>query len=345
MRPVAIVQDKDRKIHSTNWSIKWIEICKENGIPYEVVDGYEPSLVLSCEKYSAVLWHFGNYSPRDMMEARNILYAISRKGVPTFPDYNTAYHFDDKIAEMYLLQAVGASIPDSVAFFNKDDCIEYLKSAEYPIIAKLKAGSGANNVKKLDSYHEAVRYANRMFGKGYNPAPSLVYKSFSKIQSTHDWKTFVSRFKRIPEFLRTRRGGKLLPRERGYCYFQQFIPNDGFDIKVVICNEKLSFICRNVRQHDFRASGGGTLYYDRSVITKDLIDIAFQASDAIGCQCMGYDFVIDSRIGKPMIIEMSYGFDSDAVKDAGCYWTRDGVYHNGSLDVPADILEEVLAQE
>ena len=342
MKPIAIIQNKKIFDHSTNWAYKWIEICDREGIPYEVVDGFNPEFINRCTMYSCVLWHFGNYVPVEMMETRNILYAVRKKGVPVFPDFNTAYHFDDKIAEMYILQAVGASIPLSKAFFVKEDCLNFLANANYPLIAKLKSGSGASNVKKLDSFSAARRYAKRMFGKGYNPAPSLVYKSFSKIQSTHDWKTFVSRFKRIPEFLRTRRNGKHLPVERGYCYFQEFIPNNSYDIKVVVVNNKLSYFCRKTRKGDFRASGGGDFYFDRSLVTQAVIDVAFQAYDAIGLQCVGFDFVVDSRNGKPVIIEMSYGFDCDAVKDAGCFWTRTGECVEEILDVPREILRVLL---
>ena len=86
MKPIAIIQNKKIFDHSTNWAYKWIEICDREGIPYEVVDGFNPEFINRCTMYSCVLWHFGNYVPVEMMETRNILYAVRKKGVPVFPD-------------------------------------------------------------------------------------------------------------------------------------------------------------------------------------------------------------------------------------------------------------------
>src|SRR5690606_13789461 len=97
-----------------------------------------------------------------------------------------------------------------------------------------------------------------------------------------------------PEFLRNYKKSKLFPNEKNYAYFQEFVPNDGFDLKVVVIGDKLSYIARNVRKGDFRASGGGSLYYDKTLITQNLIDSAFGVSDKLGFKCMGYDYVIDN---------------------------------------------------
>ena len=35
--------------------------------------------------------------------------------------------------------------------------------------------------------------------------------------------------------------GKRLPREKDYCSFQEFIPNNGFDLKVYVIGDKISF--------------------------------------------------------------------------------------------------------
>ena len=97
---------------------------------------------------------------------------------------------------------------------------------------------------------------NGCLGKGYDPAPSLLYKTTSNVRSSHDWKTFKAKAKRIPEFLRVLSSAKKFPNERGYVYLQEFVPNDGYDMKVVVVGDKLSGFYRPVRTHDFRASGG-----------------------------------------------------------------------------------------
>src|SRR5690606_23568177 len=128
------------------------------------------------------------------------------------------------------------------------------------------------------------------------------------LKSSKSLKTFVNRAKRMPEFLNSLANAKKFNVERGYVYLQEFIPNEGYDLKIVVVGDKLSFIGRNIREGEFRASGGGDIFYDKSKVTKNVIDSAFKTSDDLGFQCMGYDYVVDKSSGKGIIIEISYGF-------------------------------------
>lgn len=343
MGPIAICKNDNIFKHSTSWKPEWVAYCEEHQISYEFFNPYHYDAVEQMGRYSAVLWAYSNYAIADLMEARNLLEVAERKGIPVFPDRHTGWHFDDKIAETYALQGVGASMPQNWVFYELDVCLQWLKDkAQYPIIGKLRCGSGASNVKKLNNFKSAKKYAKRMFAKGFDPSPSLLYKSYSKIQSTKNWKTFVSRFKRIPEFLATRRSAKKMPVEKGYCYFQEMIPNDGFDIKVVVVGDKLSFLNRSVRKGDFRASGGGSIAHDKALVTQQIIDSAFHAADKLELQCVGFDYVVDNHTGEGKIIEMCYGFDHQAIMEANGYFDRAGTWHEEALNVPVEVLCALL---
>jgi hypothetical protein len=194
----------------------------------------------------------------------------------------------------------------------------------------------------LKNAEEAKSYARRMCGKGDSPAQSLVYKTYSKVQSTHDWKTFKHRVKQIPNFLKARRFGKGMPVERGYCYFQKFIENAGYDLKVAVVGDKCSFLNRSVRAHDFRASGGGTIKYDKSCINEAIVRSAFKTAKALQMQCVGFDYVVDRNGGEGKIIEMCHGFDSDAIYGCGGYWDQDLVWHDDPLNAQTEILQTLF---
>jgi hypothetical protein len=221
MKPAAIcINLLDRKRTDFDQFPGYEQWLTEHRIPWEYIDCYRYDIVQQLPNYSALLWHYGNYVNADLMEAQHIIDIGQKMGLKVFPDHNTAWHFDDKIAEMYALQSIGAPIPESYVFYELDKCLQWLdKKAEFPIVAKLRRGSGSNNVKMLHSKDQAKRYSKKMFSSGYSPAQNLVYKSFSKIQSTHDWATFIRRFKQIPNFLIARRYGQGMPVEKGYCYF------------------------------------------------------------------------------------------------------------------------------
>lgn len=344
---VAIFKGSKAILHSTSWVFPWEEWCKDNNIDYELIDLFSVDAIKTLKDYDVLLWHFGQYSWLDMLEARSILYSAKMMGLKVFPDFNDAWHFDDKVAEMYALQAVGAPIPESQVYYR----MSVLKNAvetgtiSFPIVAKLRTGSGSHNVKLIKSKSQLFGYAKRMFGRGYKPAPSLIYKTTSNIRSSHNKATFLAKLKRAPEFLRTRRSAKKFPKENGYVYLQEFIPSDGFDMKVVVVGDKLSGLYRPIRSHDFRASGGGEVLYNKELFTENIIHSAFAIADALGLKCVGFDYVVDNRTGEGKIVEMSYGFSHTAVMGMNGWFGRDCQWHDEPLNAPKELLNNLIKND
>jgi len=330
--------------HSSAWNIPWENYLKKNGIEYDKINLFAVDAIKTLRQYDILLWHFGQYRYQAMLEARSILYSAKSMGLKVFPDFNDAWHFDDKVAEMYALQAVGAPIPQSFVFYDMDTLKIELEAGKlgFPIVAKLRTGSGSHNVKMIKNKAQLLNYARRMFGKGYNPAPSLLYKTSSNIRSSHDKATFISKLKRAPEFLRTLKDARQFPNEKGYVYLQEFIPNDGYDMKIVVVGDKLSGLYRPIRSHDFRASGGGEVFYDKSLFKENIIKSAFAVANAIGFQCVGFDYVIDKRTGEGVIVEMSYGFSHTAVMGMGGWFDRNCQWHEGALNAPEELLNNLI---
>lgn len=340
---IAILYDKSEKLHTTNWSLAWQEYCEENNISYKVVNPYKIGVINQLMDFDIILWHYSNYSFKDMLMAKNILNTLEGQGKNVFPSFNDAWHFDDKLAETYLLESIKAPIPKSFYFYNLNDLKQAIDNKEisFPIIAKLRNGSGSHNVKKLDTIEDLTNYGKKMFTSGLSSAPSLLYKASSNIQSSKSLKTFINRAKRIPEFLRSLSNAKKFNIERGYVYLQEFIPNDGYDLKIVVIGDKLSFIGRNIREGEFRASGGGDIFYEKEKVTKNVINSAFKTSDKLGFLCMGYDYVVNNKTGEGKIIEISYGFSHHALLEAGGYFDRKGEWHTEPLNVPVEILKNL----
>lgn len=342
---IAILYDKQEKLHTTNWSLAWQEYCETNNIFYKVVNPYKIGVINQLMDFDIILWHYSNYSFKDMLMAKNILFTLENQGKKVFPSSKDAWHFDDKLAETYLLESINAPIPKSFYYYSLDDLKQAINNKEisFPIIAKLRNGSGSHNVKKIDTEEELVSYGKTMFTSGISSAPSLMYKASSNIKSSKNLKTFINRAKRIPEFLKSLSNAKKFNIERGYVYLQEFIPNDGYDLKVVVVGDKLSFIGRNIREGEYRASGGGSLFYEREKVTKEVIDSAFKTSDELGFKCMGYDYVVNSKTGKGIIIEISYGFSHQALLDANGYFDREAKWHEEPLNVPYEIIRNLKA--
>ncbi|MFJ1261391.1 RimK family alpha-L-glutamate ligase [Capnocytophaga canis] len=343
---IAILYDKNEKQHTTSWSVIWKAYCDQNGLQYTIINPYKNGVIEELLDYDIILWHYSNYIHKDLLMAKNILNTLEFHGKKVFPSFNDAWHFDDKLAETYLLESINAPMPKSFYYYEMKSLEEDLKACKlaFPIIAKLRNGSGSHNVKKIDNAEELRQYAKTMFSKGLSAAPSLLFKASSNIKSSKNIKTFINRAKRIPEFLKSLSNAKKFNREVGYVYLQEFIPNDGFDIKITVVGDKLSYFVRNIREDDFRASGGGDFYYDREKITKNIIDSAFETSHKLGFQCMGYDYVVDRRTGEGKIVEISYGFSHLAVLEAKGYFDKQGIWHDESMNVPFEIIKNLIAK-
>lgn len=343
---IAILFDEHQKQHSSNWNYTWVDYCEKNNIAYEIINPYKINVIQKLLDFDIVLWHFSNYLFTDMLMARNILNTLESRGKIVFPGFKDAWHFDDKLAETYLLESVNAPIPESFYYYDLPtlkDAIDN-KSLSFPIIAKLRNGSGSHNVRMIHTPQELTAYGEKMFRQGMSSAPSLRYKATSNIKSSKNIKTFINRAKRIPEFLKSLSNAKKFNIERGYVYLQEFIPNEGYDLKIAVVGDKLSFIGRSIRKGEFRASGGGELFYDKSKVTMDVINSAFKTSDLLGFSCMGYDYVVNNKTGKGKIIEISYGFSHQALLDAKGYFDRKGQWISEPLNVPFEILNNLIKE-
>jgi glutathione synthase/RimK-type ligase-like ATP-grasp enzyme len=329
--------------HSTSWVPEWITFCEENNIPHDLIDFYQNDILDRIKNYDCMMWHFSGYVPQDMKFARSILYACKIRNIRTFPDFNTVWHFDDKVAESYLLQSVGAPVAKSWVFYDRTEALEWTKNfTKFPVVAKLRCGSGSNNVILIKNKAQCRRYIWKMFGSGLKSSPGIFFKAKSNYSSSRSWQERIARMKRAPEFFRGWRLAKQFPRESGYVFFQEFIPNDGYDIKLVVVGEKGSFLTRSVRKNDFRASGGGAFTYQRDLVPDNVPESAFAVAKQLEFKSMGFDYVVDRRDGIGKIVEMSYGFSNNAVIGCGGYWDTYLVWHQEPFNPAREVIRNLV---
>ncbi|WNK20151.1 hypothetical protein P1P91_00170 [Halomonas piscis] len=115
-----------------------------------------------------------------------------------------------------------------------------------------------------------------------------------------------------------------------------------YDIRVVVIGDKLGYWSRGIRKDDFRASGSGSVSYDKNLVSPALINTAFEAASALDTDCMGFDIIYDPKTHDPLIIEMSYGFPHATLLESGGYYDKEGTWHNSPLNAPVAILKRLL---
>jgi glutathione synthase/RimK-type ligase-like ATP-grasp enzyme len=137
-------------------------------------------------------------------------------GLQVFPDTDTCWHFDDKIAQKYLLEAIGAPLVPTYVFYEEDEALAWLRGATYPLVRKLRAGPGSRNGRLIRDYAEAKRFCATAFGKGIAPVPGYLADAATKIRTTRGMRAFWDKLRRLPYGVsRQRSARRQSERERG----------------------------------------------------------------------------------------------------------------------------------
>jgi glutathione synthase/RimK-type ligase-like ATP-grasp enzyme len=329
-------------IHHSNesYSPHWIQYCKENKIDYKIVSCYDSDIIEQVSDCDAVLWHHNHVYPTDFLIAKQILYSLEMAGKLVYPNWQTGWHFDDKLGQKYLFEALDLPHVKYHVFYNKKTAKQWLKSSTYPVVFKLRGGAGSSNVRLLRNYSSALKIVNKVFSKGIRQFNSLdkikdtIRLMKLKKASLKDLAKAVAHIV-VPIKLEHSRG-----REKGYVLFQEFVPNLSSDIRVQVIGNKCYAMERFVRENDFRASGSGKIDYDGSKISKDLIKLSFEIAEKIQVQTIAFDFVKDQEEYK--LIEVSYCWGvADGELDPG-YWDSDLNWHSGTINPFAWMVEDVV---
>ncbi len=320
----------------------WIEYCESKGLKYKLVDCYSSDIMNQLSDCDALMWHFSHLCPKANKFAKQLLFSVEFSGKKVFPDHYTVWHFDDKIGQKYLLEAIGAPLAPAYIFYSKLEALEWASQTDYPKVFKLRNGASSANVRLVQSKSEANRLIRKAFGRGfsqYNAWNSLKdrYRNYRQDQTTL-WDVI----KGIIRIFYTTKYAKVVGREKGYIYFQDFIPGNDCDVRVVVIEDKAFAFKRIVRENDFRASGSGQFLYEKEHLDEETVQIAFEISENLQVQCMTYDFVYQE--GKPLLLEISFGTTYEDMESIAGYWDRDMTWHEKSFNANGWMVDIVINQ-
>lgn len=317
------------KPHS--FSERWIEYCKEKGIPYKIVNAYDSDIVKQVEDCDAFMWHHHHADYRDALFAKQLLYSLETGGgKKVFPDFHTGWHFDDKVGQKYLLEAIGAPLVPSYVFYTKQEALDWVDKTSFPKVFKLRGGAGAANVRLVHSKSEAKRLVRKAFGRGFTQFDRLGYLKEKFNKWCRGKVSFIEVCKGVARLFITTEFAKFHAREKGYAYFQNFVSGNKSDIRVIVIGNKAFAIKRLCRPHDFRASGSGSLVYDKSEIDERCVKMSFELAAKLSGSCVALDWIF-GQANEPMVVEMSYGFAMHGYDSCPGYWTSDMQWHEGKF--------------
>ena len=291
-----------------SFSDRWIPYCEDNNIPFKIVDCYDSDIIAQLNDCDGLLWHWTLNDYKAILFVRQLTLSLELKGIKVFPNINTSWHYDDKVGQKYLLEAIDAPLVKSYVFYSKQDALKWLKTTSFPKVFKLRNGASSSNVRLIKDKHKARKMVNKAFGKGFpviSPIGRLKERIY-KLKRNKDMASLKLVIGGLARLFIPNDVEKFSYREKGYIYFQDFIPNNEFDTRVVIVGDRCYSYRRYVRTNDFRASGSSNYSFDPKLTDKKVIEIAFEVTARLGAQSMAYDFIYDN--GVPKIVEISYCF-------------------------------------
>ncbi len=325
-----------------SFSDRWIEYCQQHSIEYKTVDVYRSDIIEQLADCDALMWHYTHTDYRDTKFAKELLASVEASGKFVFPNYNTGWYFDDKLAQKYLLEAINVPLVPTHVFYDKKEALYWAESTDYPKVFKLRGGAGSMNVLLVKNQSQARHYIRRAFGRGFK-AINRVSLFKDHIQKILNGIMPASRIiKALGYLVYPLSLNKYGVKEVGYALFQDFIPNNNCDIRIIVIGERAFAIKRITRDDDFRASGSGKILYDREEFDIRCVKIAFEVNQTLKSQCIAYDFIFDIE-NNPLIVEISYGFVVSVYDACPGYWDKDLNWHPGKFIPQHWMIENLIA--
>jgi glutathione synthase/RimK-type ligase-like ATP-grasp enzyme len=313
-------------------SEKFEKILKFNNIQVIKMNSSDEDFWKTIPKLDLFIYMWGHFDVY-RYRAQTILPIIEKfYNVPCLPDQNTCWHYDDKVKQYLMMKSKGFPVVDSWVHWDKSAALNWIKNeANYPFVFKLTGGAGSSNVVLIRNKSEAIKVANRMFGKGISPfkvpvKDNLMNRGTLKNMIKQQLKPLYNKY-----FLKTEPSLNWV-RHKNYFYCQEFLPGNGYDTRVTTIGKRTFAFRRFVRKDDFRASGSDNWSLDRDKIDMRMVKIAQEVSEKFNFQVMAYDFIYDKN-KHPVIVEISYTYgdypefstgyiDEEMQWVDGSYWTQ-----------------------
>ena len=281
-------------------SPRWADLLEKAGHEVKWVNVYRADILEQLKGCDGFMWRWAHFGGMGQI-ARRLLPVIENElGLEVYPDQATCWHYDDKIAQYYLLTAAGIPMPKTWVWFERGQVLEWIRTATFPLVLKLWAGAGSTNVRLVRDVRKAEEWIERLFGQG-------VYSLASASRAPWGWK------RRIRSAAKSLLLGQPLNEERSqwqlhknYVLFQEFIPDNEFDTRVIVIGNR-AWACRRFnREKDFRASGSGLVDQTPGKISKDILRFSFDVSRRLRTQSVALDILL--KDGAPVLCEISYTF-------------------------------------
>ena len=290
MKMISYVDDRDKindaEIITINWPNniskptigivkdigiypRWTKYCRfleNNSFTYGFYNLHSSDWIEQSYKYDVIIGIVSS-EQYHLEEWQKKFYFLERYlGKTCFPNTDHAFIYENKSIEAYISQIGDIPFAKTYVSHNKEEALSILSTLKYPFVSKVDPASGSTGVELIYKPEQAKKIIQQAF-------------------SLNGRKVHVNYF-----------------RQKNYIYFQEFIPNDGYDIRVILTGKWVFGYYRKVLEGDFRASGMNLK--EKRDLPKEAIDLAYKVNKYIKSPLLAVDMV-HGFDGRYTIIEFS----------------------------------------
>lgn len=275
---VGLVKDGEHNfdgfVHRRHDYPKYERFLKNNSIAYDFFDPKLSTWIKDVNNFDIIVWRVESDLHKQNVSKRQIYFLERVMGKIVYPSFHEVWFYEEKINTHFLFNQLG--LPEIPTFYSSSyiECLEYIKNCDYPIVSKINTGSASYGVDVLKSRRSAKAFVNSVF--------SLTGR-----------KTYWP-----------------FQRQKDYVFFQEFISDAKFDLRVIVIGNFLFGYYRYPKAGDFRASGSGIV--EKKEIPHDVLELAYHVKEAYEAVSLATDFLFSTSEQKYYIIESSIfiGVDS-----------------------------------
>jgi glutathione synthase/RimK-type ligase-like ATP-grasp enzyme len=309
---LGIVKERDDTSFSLNtyWP-KFERFAKNNNICYSFLNIHSDNWIKESSIYDLIIWRPLS-DPASLYEARTKIEYIEKfLKIRCSPSSDELFLYEDKIRQYYHLRACNLPVIPTFISFDEQECINKLESFEYPLVSKSYIGSSSVSVSRINNKAEAKRHIFKTFSKGINTGFPFL-------------------------------------RQKGYVFFQKYIDDAAYDLRIIMVGEKIFGYYRMKPKDDFRASGAGLIVFDD--LPLDAVLLAKKVKEKLPSTVRAVDILKSKKEDKFYVNETSIFIDVDIPAELiledvpGYYLLNDGSleFHPGKFWLPELMLEEFI---
>lgn len=188
-----------------------------------------------------------------------------------YPSFTEILIYENKRSLSYWLKLNNLDAPDTFVFYHKNEALNFIKKATYPIVSKLNIGASGNGVKFLTDKIQAEAYIEQAFssnGLSFKSGPKLKKGNLiKKVKKVLFQKGYFSN--RMKEYK-----ALSIENQKGFVLFQGFVPHN-FEWRCVRIGD--SFFAHKKIVKKGKASGTLGKLYDNPPL--ELFDFIYQFSN------------------------------------------------------------------